>query len=257
MTEPSAWEPFKLHGLYIITGGSRGIGRAIALQFARAGARVLSGYLRNERAAVELESAAERQALSIRVCRADLTTADGLARLVAAAQDAHAPVAGIVHCAATGTHRPVETLTGRHLDWTFAVNVRSLLELLTQLLAHFDRPASILAVSSMGATHALPHYAAVGASKGALEALVRHLAVELAPREIRANLLRPGAVRTDAWKSIPDADARLADSARRSPLGRLVTVDEVALCAQFLCSRAASGVNGQTLTVDGGASIVG
>lgn len=257
MTESSALEPLQLRGVYVITGGSRGIGREIAVRFARAGAHVLAGYLRDEGAALDLKRAAEQQGLSISLCRADLTRAEGLARFVAAAKDAGAPVSGIVHCAATGTHRPVETLTGRHLDWTFALNVRVLLELLTELLPHFDRPASILAVSSMGATRALPDYAAVGASKGALESLVRHLAVELAPREIRANVLRPGAVNTDAWKAIPDADARLAESARRSPLGRLVTVEELASCAQFLCSRAASGVNGQTLTVDGGASIVG
>jgi enoyl-[acyl-carrier-protein] reductase (NADH) len=86
--------------------------------------------------------------------------------------------------------------------------------------------------------------------------LIRHLAAELAPRGIRANVLTSGAVRTDAWKAIPDAEARLAEAARRSPIGRLVTVEELALCAQFLCSPAASGINGQTLVVDGGTIIV-
>ena len=100
-------------------------------------------------------------------------------------------------------------------------------------------------------------YTAIGASKGALEALVRHLAVELAPRGIRANALTPGAVATGAWQSIPDAEARLAEAAQHSPSGRLVTTEELALCAQFLCSSAAAGVNGQSLIVDGGKTIVG
>lgn len=251
------YRPFELRGLHVVTGGTRGIGRAISVQFAKAGARVIAGYLREERSALELQSIAEQQSLPIRVCRADLTSANGLARLVAAVASDGGPVAGIVHCAATGTHRPVEALTGRHLDWTFALNVRVLLELVVQLLPQFDRPAAVLAVSSLGAVQALAEYAAVGASKGALEALVRHMAVELAPRGIRANVLRPGAVSTEAWRAIPQAEQRLADAARRSPLGRLTTVDELALCAQFLCSSAASGVNGQTLTVDGGSSLVG
>jgi NAD(P)-dependent dehydrogenase (short-subunit alcohol dehydrogenase family) len=168
-----------------------------------------------------------------------------------------AALGGIVHCAATGTHRALESLSGKHLDWTFALNVRALFELVTRLLDRFERGGCILAVSSLGATHALPRYTAVGVSKGALESLVRHLALELAARGIRVNALRPGAVDTEAWEAIPDAAARLAEAARRSPRGRLVTTEEVALCAQFLCSAAAAGVNGQALTVDGGETIVG
>lgn len=257
MIDVSAAEPFRLHGLYLVTGGTRGIGRAVSAHFARAGARVIAGYLRDEAAALELRSLAQQHDLPIVLCRSDLTNTQGLAHVVETVRSAGGRLAGLVHCAATGTHRPVESLTGRHLDWTMALNVRALLELVTALLPEFETPASLLAVSSMGAVRALPNYTAVAASKGALEALVRHMALELAPRGIRANVLRPGAIDTDAWKSIPEAKERLADAARRSPLGRLATVDEVALCARFLCSRAASAINGQTLTVDGGTSILG
>ena len=257
MIDAAAAKPFQLDGLYLVTGGTRGIGRAVSVHFARAGARVIAGYLRDEAAAGELRSLAEQDGLPILLCRSDLTNARGLAQMVEAVRAAGGRLAGMVHCAATGTHRPLEALTGRHLDWTMALNVRALLELVTALLPQFETPASLLAVSSMGAVRALPDYAAVAASKGALEALIRHMAAELAPRDIRANVLRPGPIDTDAWKSIPEAKARLADAARRSPLKRLATVDEVALCARFLCSRAASAINGQTLTVDGGASISG
>jgi enoyl-[acyl-carrier protein] reductase III len=257
MMDLSTRGPFELDGLYVVTGGTRGIGRAVSIQFARAGARVIAGYLRDETAALDLQAAAKQQELPVEVCRADLASAQGLACLVEAAQTAGGPLSGLVHCAATGTHRTIESLTGRHLDWTFAVNVRAFLELVTSLLPHFRRPASLLAVSSMGAIRALPKYAGIGASKGALEALVRHLAIELGPRGIRANALSPGAINTGAWSAIPEAEERLADAARRSPLGRLSTTDEIALCAQFLCSSAASAVNGQTLIIDGGTSIVG
>lgn len=248
--------PFELHGTFVVTGGTRGIGRAISERFARSGAQVIANYLRNEKAAQEMQTRAAQEGLPITLCRADLTLADGLTKVATQVEQTGAAVAGIVHCAATGTHRGVESLTGRHLDWTFALNARALFELVTRLIERFDKQASILAISSLGATRALPQYAAIGASKGALEALVRHLAVELAPRGIRANALTPGAVATEAWQSIPDSEARLTEAARRSPSGRLVTVEELAWCAQFLCSPAAAGVTGQSLIVDGGATLV-
>lgn len=248
--------PFELHGTFVVTGGTRGIGRAISEQFARGGARVIANYVRNEKAAQDLQSSATQEDLPITICRADLTTADGITRIETHLRQSGTPLAGIVHCAATGTHRTVDSLTGRHLDWTFALNVRALHELVTRLLGQFGSQSCILAVSSLGATRALPQYTAIGASKGALEALIRHLAVELAPRGIRANAITPGAVATEAWRAIPEGEARLAAAAQRSPNGRLVTAEELALCAQFLCSPAAAGVNGQSLVVDGGAAIV-
>jgi enoyl-[acyl-carrier protein] reductase III len=248
--------PFELRGTFVVTGGTRGIGRAISERFARSGAQIIASYVRNEKAAQELQSSAAQEQLPITLCRADLTTTDGLTRIETHLRQSGTALGGIVHCAATGTHRAIESLTGRHLDWTFALNVRALHELVTRLLGQFDRQSCILAVSSLGATRALPQYTAIGASKGALESLIRHLAVELAPRGIRANALTPGAVATEAWRAIPDGEARLAAAAQRSPNGRLVTVEELALCAQFLCSPAAAGVNGQSLIVDGGTTIL-
>jgi len=89
-----------------------------------------------------------------------------------------------------------------------------------------------------------------------LESLARHLAVELAPRGIRVNILSPGSVETEAWDAFPDKEQRLAEAARRAPIGRTVTLEEVACAAQFLCSTAARGIVGHTLVVDGGARIV-
>jgi enoyl-[acyl-carrier protein] reductase III len=253
---PEASTSFQLNGTFIVTGGTRGIGRAITLQFARAGARVIANYLRDEKSALALKLVADQEALPIEFLRADVTSTDGLKQVEARIRDAGLPLCGLIHCAATGTHRNIDTLTGRHLDWSFALNVRALFDLVKQLLPLFDGLAAILAISSTGATRAVPLYTAVGTTKGAIEALIRHFAVELAPRGIRANILTPGAVATEAWKSIPNAEVRLADAERRSPLGRLVTVEEVALCAQFLCSPAASAITGQTLIVDGGTMIL-
>jgi len=248
---------FALSGRVLVTGGTRGIGRAISLRFAKAGASVIANYLRNQNAADELKATADREGLPIQLCRADVTTPQGLEQVERSIQNGDEPLTGLVHCAATGVHRVLSELTTRHFDFTFALNVRAFFELTKALLNRFSERSSVLAVSSMGAQRALPYYSLVGSSKGALEALARHLAVELAPRGIRVNILVPGAIATDFWKTIPDGEDRLATATRRTPTRRLVTPEEVAWAAQFLCSRAASGIIGQSLIVDEGAGIVG
>jgi enoyl-[acyl-carrier protein] reductase III len=204
-----------------------------------------------------LKVIAEREQLPIVLCRADLTTPKGLGEVEAFVQQNGIPLAGLVHCAATGAHRPFAELTSRHLQWTMSLNVSSFFDLVKMNLPQFANGSNIVALSSAGALRAIPNYSVVGASKGALESLARHLAVELAPRGIRVNVIAPGAVATAAWDAIPDRENRLASASARSPLGRLVSVEEVASTAHFLCSKAASGINGQTLTVDGGIGIIG
>jgi len=240
----------------LITGGTRGIGQAISLRFARAGATVIANYLRDEKAAEHLKAIATEEGLAIVLCRADLTNERGLEQLDRSLQDQGPYLSGLVHCAATGIHRPIEELTERHFDWTLNLNVRAFFKLVKLLLGRFSKGSSIVAVSSWGALRAIPCYSLVGSSKGALEALARHLALELAPRGIRVNILTAGAILTDAWKAMPNSEARIAETVRRTPAGRLATAEEIAFGAQFLCSDAASGVIGQTLVIDNGAGIM-
>ena len=239
----------------LITGGTRGIGMATSLRFARSGASVIANYIRNEKSAERLKAIAAEERLAITLCRADITSERGLDELVRSLE-ASPHLSALVHCAATGIHRPIEELVERHFDWTFNLNVRAFFRLVKLLMTRFSNGSSIVAVSSWGALRALPSYSLVGSSKGALEALARHLAIELAPRGIRVNILTAGAVLTDAWKAMPNSETRIAETIRRTPAGRLVTAEEVAYGAQFLCSDAAAGVIGHTLVIDGGAGIV-
>lgn len=248
---------FALSGRILVTGGTRGIGRAISLRFARAGASVTANFVRDRRAADELKAIADTEGLRIQLCRADLTSNEGLEQIEKAIDSQSEPFRGLVHCAATGVHRSLPELTLRHFDWTFSLNVRAFFEVTRRLLSRFTEPSSILAVSSMGGTHALPYYSLVGSSKGALEALARHLAVELAPRRIRVNIVVPGTVETDVWKVLPNGPERVTTAIERTPIHRLVSAEEIAWTAQFLFSEAASGIVGQAVVVDGGAGIVG
>jgi NAD(P)-dependent dehydrogenase (short-subunit alcohol dehydrogenase family) len=249
---------FSLEGKsFLIAGGTRGIGRAISLQFARAGAGVVANYVRDDRSAQTLKEEAERERLDLLICRADLTSAKGLAHLDQFIGTNRDFLSGLVFCAATGVHKTLDHLNARHFDWTFSLNVRAFFELVKLLLPRFQMPAAIVALSSQGALQTIPSYSLVGASKGALESLARHLAVELAPKGVRVNILSPGPVPTGAWGAMPESQARLAGAAGRSPLRRLTSPEEVAWAAQFLCSDAAQGIIGHTLVVDGGLRLVG
>lgn len=163
----------------------------------------------------------------------------------------------LVSNAASGVIKPAMELTPKHWNWTMDINAAALLPLVqhaSKLMA--GRGGHVVAVSSLGAIRAIPNYAAVGASKAALESLVRHLAVELAPSGMRVNAISAGVVDTDALKHFPNREQILSEGARRTPAGRLVEPQNVADAVLWLVSPLASMVVGQTIVVDGGYSVV-
>ncbi len=241
----------------VVTGGTRGIGRAISLALAEEGSTVFALYARNRTAADGLAAEAAGRGLDVRCLRGDLTRDEALAASVEAIRAAAPAVHVVVHSAASGVHRPAFELTPRHLRFTFETNVVAIHALLRELLPRMPAGGRIVGLTSAGGVRTGPYYAAVGASKAALESLFRHYAVELAPRGIAVNLVSPGLVLTEATEVFPDRERRVAEAARQTPSGRLTTPEDVALLVRYLASDAAGQIVGQTFAIDGGKGLAG
>jgi enoyl-[acyl-carrier protein] reductase III len=233
----------------LVTGGTRGIGLAIALRLVRDGAsRAVLGYMRNDAAADEAATKIRAAGAEPVLVRGEVSKENVIAELAS-----HGPYRVVVHNAATGVIRPALETTDHHWDWTLNANARALLALSRATAPSMPGGSSIVAISSLGSQRVLENYVLVGASKAALEAVVRYLGVELAPA-IRVNAVSGGVVDTGALEHFPHREEMLR-SAERTPAGRLVEADDIAGAVSFLCSSDAAMVCGQTIIVDGGFSL--
>jgi enoyl-[acyl-carrier protein] reductase III len=236
----------------LVTGGTRGIGKAIALRFAELGAsRVVIGYLRKDSVAEEAADELRAAGTEPVAVRGNVASQKTLAALAA-----HGPYAAVVHNAATGVIRPALEAEDKHWDWTMAANARAFLSLARACAPEMEAGSSIVGVSSLGSTRVMENYVLVGASKAALESVVRYLAVELSPRGIRVNAVSAGLVETGALEHFPNREEMLSSSRARTPAGRMVEPEDVAAAVAYLCSPDAEMVRGHVLVVDGGFSLV-
>jgi enoyl-[acyl-carrier protein] reductase III len=235
----------------LVTGGSRGIGREIALRFADEGAaRVAIGYLRNDAAA---KTAADE--LRARGAEPVLVRGSVASEKVAAQVADLGPLNALVHSAATGVIRPALETEDKHWDWTLAANARALLSLARAAAPSMPEGAAIVGLSSLGSFRVLENYVLVGTSKAAMEAVVRYLGVELAARGIRVNAVSAGVVETEALEFFPNKEEMLRAARDRTPAGRMVEPADVADAVLFLCGPRSKMVCGHTLIVDGGFSL--
>lgn len=237
----------------LVTGGSRGIGRGIALRFAELGAaKVAISYLRNDTAAEETAGEIRERGAEAQLLRGNV----GVPEKAVALLEEAGPLDVLVSNAATGVIRPALELEERHWDWTMNANARALLTLTRHAAPQMQPGSAVVALTSQGSQRVLDGYVLVGTSKAALEALVRYLAVELSPRDIRVNAVSAGLVETGALQHFPNREAMLAWYTSRTPAGRLVEPQDVAEVVCFLASPAAGMIRGQTIVVDGGYSVL-
>jgi enoyl-[acyl-carrier protein] reductase III len=237
----------------LVTGGSRGIGREIALRFADLGAaKVAISYLRNDSAAEETAGEIRERGAEAQLLRGNVGDPAKAAAFVEELETLDV----LVSNAATGVIRPALELEERHWDWTLNANARAFFTLVRHAAPRMEPGSSIVATSSLGSARVLENYVLVGTSKAALEALVRYFSVELAPNGINVNAVSAGLVETGALEYFPNREQMLEWYRARTPAGRLVEPRDVAEVVCFLASPAAGMIRGQTVVVDGGYSVV-
>jgi enoyl-[acyl-carrier protein] reductase III len=241
----------------VITGASRGIGRATAVRFAQGGASIVVNYLRHRSAADD--TVAELTALGARALpvRADVSDPEDLDRLFAETQSAFGGLDVLVSNAALAVLRPALELEIKHWQKTLDVMGRALLltaQRAVPLMA--GRWGRIVSISSVGSFRVLPNYVAAGVAKSILETLTRYLAVELGPRGINVNAVSGGVIETDALKAFSNkGDMLYAGS--QAPLGRMGEPDDLASVVTLLCRPEARWITGQTIIADGGYTLLG
>lgn len=239
-----------------ITGASRGIGRATALALAADGASIAVGFFRNRSKAAEVCAEIEGSGVKALPVKVHVGDADAIDRAFDEVGEVFGSLEVFVSNAASGVLKPLADIDAKAWAWTMDINARALLFGAQRASALMPSGGSIIALTSAGSTSVLPGYGAVGASKAALESLVRYLAVELAPRNVRVNAVSPGVVDTDALRHFPDREGMLEGGRARTPAGRLATPEDVAGVVRFLCSPAAEMIRGQIIAVDGGAGLL-
>jgi len=241
----------------LVTGAARGIGRAIAIKLATEGCDVAVNYYNSaddaDALVVQLR-ALGRRAVAI---QGSVGIPDSVDEIFAEFGKHFDRLDIVVSNAASGVLKPTIEMGPKHWRWCMETNALALNLLAQRALPLMPAGGRIIAMSSLGSERAMPGYGFVGASKAALEALARSLAQELGPRGIRVNVVSAGVVDTDALAYFPNRDELLADFARRTPAGPVLTPQDVAGAAYLLCLPEAAMINGHTLVVDGGFAISG
>ena len=240
----------------LVTGGGRGIGRAISLRFAEAGCKVFVNFFVNREAAEDTAAEIVRLGGTAEIVQADLKDPNQIRGMFDQIKRVAGRLDVLVNNAASGVLKGALDLSPKHWDWMFNTNVRPLLLCAQGAASLMSRGGRIISISSLGAQRVVPNYAGIGVSKAALEALTRYLAVDLADRGITVNAVSAGVIETGVWRAFPEAAAVLPAIRSRTPGERLVVAEELAEVVFFLASAAAQPIQGQVIVVDGGYSLI-
>ncbi|MCA9041902.1 MAG: SDR family oxidoreductase [Planctomycetaceae bacterium] len=242
----------------LVTGSSRGIGRATALKLAQAGADIIVNYATSQAAAMELAQEILALGRQVYVIKADMGEEDDIDCMMDFIKENIGQLDILVSNAATGGFRPLLKSKRQHFHTAMDINVLSLIFLVRAaypLLAQSQGRGKVVTISSHGSHMALPMYGLIGGSKAALESIARHLTLEIGDN-VNINVVKAGLVETDSTRKIPFSDRMFAERDTKSMMGqRVLMADDVANTILFLCSPLSDLVQGETLTVDGGSAI--
>ena len=243
----------------LVTGGSRGIGRACAQRLAQAGADLVINYVSSVDDAQQTVAAVQRHGRRAVAVKADVSEQEDVSEMIDHVRKTFGRLDILVSNAATGGFRLLIGASARNFEAAMNTNVRALMFLVQSALPLLERSegrAKVVALSSHGSQMALPMYGLIGASKAALESLVRHLTLEIGDRGINLNVVMAGLVETDSTRHIPSSQEIFAARREKTMTGqRMLTPADVADAVLYLSSPLSDQVQGATLIVDGGAAI--
>jgi enoyl-[acyl-carrier protein] reductase III len=239
----------------LITGGSRGIGRAITLKLASEGADVVINYFRRTSVAEVVAREAGSMGVRAYLFKGNIGESEKIDTLFDEIKSRFGKLDILISNAASGVARPAMELDAKSWEWTMDINARALLLCAQKAVPLMSAGGQIVSISSLGSRMAMPVYTAVGVSKAALEALTRYLAIELAPKNIRVNCVAAGAVETEALKVYAKEGTFPFATTLTTPAGRMVQPEDVANLVYFLCCEDSYMIRGQVITIDGGYSI--
>ncbi len=241
----------------LVSGGARGIGRAIATKLAHAGCDVAVNYYNSADEAEGLCATLRAEGRKAVAIQGSVGIPDSVDEIFTEFRKHFDHLDILVSNAASGVLKPTVEMTLKHWRWCMETNALALNLLTQRALPLMPSGGRVIALSSLGAQRAMPGYGFIGASKAALEALARALAQELGPRGIRVNVVSAGVVDTDALAYFPNREELLANFSARTPAGPVLSTADVADAVYLLCLPEAAMINGHTLVVDGGFSISG
>ena len=239
----------------LVTGGSRGIGKAIASELGKRGATVIINYLKNHSAAQATVDELEAAGVTATRIKAHVGDEAAVKSLVGKIEEEFGHLDILVNNAASGVMRPAAELSAKHWDWTLNINARGPWMLAVAASRLMPEGSRIINLSSPGSTRVLPAYFAVGVSKAALEAVTRYLAVELGSKDIAVNTVSAGFVMTDAIDVFPDELGVKDIASRPTPAGRVIVPEDVAQVVAMMCGADSSMIRGQVIMVDGGETL--
>jgi enoyl-[acyl-carrier protein] reductase III len=242
----------------LITGSSRGIGKATALRLAEAGYDIVINYARSKKSALETAEEIEALGRKALIVKANVGDVEKIKEMFLQIDEEFGRLDVFVNNAASGVQRPIMELEESHWDWTMNINSKALLFCAQEAAKLMEKNGGgkIVSISSLGAIRYLKNYTVVGVSKAALEALTRYLAVELSSKNIIVNAVSGGAVDTEALKHFPNREEILQEAKDKTPAGKMVEIEDMVNCVMFLLSDQSSMIRGQTIIVDGGISLL-
>lgn len=240
----------------LVTGSSRGLGKALAIALADQGYDIVVNYARSKTAALDTVKEIEARGQKALLVRANVGDVDKLRGMFETIKEEFGRLDVFVSNAASGVLRPIMELEESHWDWTMNINAKAMLFGAQEAAKLMDKGGKIVGISSLGSIRYLENYTTIGVSKAAVESITRYLAVELAPKGIAVNTVSGGAIDTEALTHFPNREELLNDARVNTPAGRMVEIDDMVKAALFLISDDADMIRGQTIIVDGGRSVI-